>query len=183
MRSARVPVALARGTIAPSSPAVSLYGACQGVSAGRRIFFPSSVSLFDLKARFFVPTPPRSRRRAQEAVKVGRRTNLAACSAVARPHLDSSEHDGTLGAIGDDDQRGARLRARINRATTLYTVGPRTRTMMQSCASAAKLRSGGPILPFGIESQGNTSGSRHLEPSSATRHKRTDKAEIAGCLR
>jgi hypothetical protein len=32
--------------------------------------------------------------------------------------------------------------------------------MMQSCASAAKLRSGGPILPFGIESQGNTSGLR-----------------------
>ena len=42
--------------------------------------------------------------------------------------------------------------------------------MMQSYASAAKLRSGGPILPFGIESQGNTSGLRHLEPSSATRH-------------
>jgi len=45
--------------------------------------------------------------------------------------------------------------------------------MMQSYASAAKLRSGGPILPFGIESQGNTSGLRHLEPSSATCHQRT----------
>jgi hypothetical protein len=44
--------------------------------------------------------------------------------------------------------------------------------MMQSYASAAKLRSGGPILLFGIESQGNTSGLRHLEPSSATRHQR-----------
>ena len=33
--------------------------------------------------------------------------------------------------------------------------------MMQSCASAAKLRSGGPVLPIGIESQGNTSGLRH----------------------
>jgi hypothetical protein len=54
--------------------------------------------------------------------------------------------------------------------------------MMQSCASAAKLRSGGPILPFGIESQGNTSGPRHLEPSSAVRHKRTDFAEIVGCF-
>jgi hypothetical protein len=42
--------------------------------------------------------------------------------------------------------------------------------MMQSYASAAKLRSGGPILRFGIESQGNTSGLRHLEPSSATCH-------------
>ncbi len=34
------------------------------------------------------------------AVKVGRRANLAACSELARPYLDSSEHDGTLGAIG-----------------------------------------------------------------------------------
>ena len=34
------------------------------------------------------------------AVKVGRRTNLSACSALARPHLDGSEHDGTLDALG-----------------------------------------------------------------------------------
>src|SRR6478672_8198950 len=54
----------------------------------------------------------------------------------------------------DNDQRGARYRARVNRATTLYPVGPRTRTMMQSCASAAKLRSGGPILPFGVRAKG-----------------------------
>jgi hypothetical protein len=53
--------------------------------------------------------------------------------------------------------------------------------MMQSYASAAKLRSGGPILLFGIESQGNTSGLRHLEPSSATRHQRTARAETVGC--
>src|SRR5262249_20987284 len=100
--------------------------------------------------------------------------------AVARPHLDSSEHDGTLDAIGMTI-RGEPLAGAINRATTLYPVGPRTRTMMQSCASAAKLRSGGPILPFGIESQGNTSGPRHLEPSSAACHKRTDLAETVGC--
>ena len=31
---------------------------------------------------------------------------------------------------------------------------PRTRIMMQSCASAAKLRSGGPILPFGVRAKG-----------------------------
>jgi hypothetical protein len=38
----------------------------------------------------------------------------------------------------DDDWRGAPLSvARINRATTLYAVGPGTRTMMHSCASAA----------------------------------------------
>ena len=54
----------------------------------------------------------------------------------------------------DNDQRGARYRARFNRATTLYPVGPKTRTMMQSCASAAKLRSGGPILPVGMKAKG-----------------------------
>jgi hypothetical protein len=63
-------------------------------------FFPSSVSLFDLKARFFVPTRALLTSARAGAVKVGRRTNFAACSAVAWPHLDSSEHDGTLGAIG-----------------------------------------------------------------------------------
>src|SRR6267378_2229939 len=34
------------------------------------------------------------------AVKVGRRAHLAACSELARPYLDSSEHDDTLGAVG-----------------------------------------------------------------------------------
>jgi hypothetical protein len=77
-----------------------LYGACQGVSIGRRIFFPSSVSLFDLKVRFFVPTRALLTSARAGAVKVGRCTNLAACSAFARPHLDSFEHDGTLDAIG-----------------------------------------------------------------------------------
>ena len=150
-------------------------------SPERQILCPFRFLLFDLKARFFVPTRSSLTSSRAGAVKVGRRANLAACSELARPYLDSSEHDGTLGADRDDDQRGARFRARISRATTLYSVGPRTRTMMQSYASAAKLRSGGPILPFGIESQGNTSGLRHLEPSSATRHQRTNLAETVGC--
>src|SRR3974390_230632 len=34
------------------------------------------------------------------AVKVGRRTNLSICFALARPYLDSFEHDGTPGAVG-----------------------------------------------------------------------------------
>jgi hypothetical protein len=49
--------------------------------------------------------------------------------------------------------------------------------MMQSCASAAKLRSGGPILLFGIEAKETrrdpATSNRHRRP----RHKRTDKAE------
>jgi hypothetical protein len=52
------------------------------------------------ETQFFVPicaslTPARA-----GAVKVGRRANIAACSALARPHPDGFEHDGTLGAIG-----------------------------------------------------------------------------------
>jgi hypothetical protein len=109
--------------------------------------------LFDLEARFFVPTRASLTPTRAEAVKVGRRTNLTACSAFARPHLDSFEHDGTLGAIGMTIRGGARFRARINRAATLYPVGARTRTMMQLCASAAKLRDGGPILPFGMKAK------------------------------
>jgi hypothetical protein len=118
-------------------------------------FFSSPVSLFDLKGPFLRPDPHSLESARAGAVKVGRHANLAACSTLPRPHLDSFEHDGTAWCgSDDDDQRGARLRARINRATTLYSVGPRTRTMMQSCASAAKLRSGGPILPFGMKAKG-----------------------------
>src|SRR6516165_2726630 len=102
---------------------------------------------------------------------------LRSCEAIPR-QLRARRH----ACCGrDDDQRGARFRARINRATTLYPVGPRTRTMMQPCASAAKLRSGGPILFLGITAMAQI-GTRHLESSSATRHKRTDWAETVRCL-
>src|SRR4029078_8369376 len=68
--------------------------------------------------------------------------------------LTDFEHDGTLNAVAMTIRGETAFGARFNRATTLYQVGPRTRTMMQSCASAAKLRSGGPILPFGVRAKG-----------------------------
>ena len=71
---------------------------CQGVSARRRTSFISS--FVRSESRSFVPTRASPMSSRAEAVKVGRRTNLAACSALARPYLDSSEHDGTLGAVG-----------------------------------------------------------------------------------
>ena len=43
-----------------------------------------------------------------------------------------------------------------------------TRTMMQSCASAAKLRSGGPILPSGMKAK-----ETHRDPATSNRHRRT----------
>ena len=69
-------------------------------SPERQISCPSSVSLFDLEVRFFVPTRGSLTSSRAGAVKVGRRADLTACSELARPYLDSSEHDGTLGAIG-----------------------------------------------------------------------------------
>ena len=56
--------------------------------------------MFDLESRFFAPTRRIAKPARAGAVKVGRRTNLSACSALARPDLDGSEHDGTLDAIG-----------------------------------------------------------------------------------
>src|SRR5262245_26099563 len=67
-----------------------------------------------------------------------------------------------------DDQRGARFRGAINRATTLYPVGPGPEPR---CSHAHRQRSSEPADPFSpsaYESQGSTSGPRHLEPSSAT---------------
>jgi hypothetical protein len=56
--------------------------------------------LFDLKAGFFIPTRSSARPSRAGAVKVGCRTNFSTCFALARPYLDSFEHDGSLGAVG-----------------------------------------------------------------------------------
>src|ERR1700738_5633108 len=81
-------------------------------SAVERMFL-SFVSFFvRSESRFFVPTRSSARPSRAGAVKVGRCTNLSTCFALARPYLDSFEHDGPLGAGRDDDQRGARFRAR-----------------------------------------------------------------------
>src|SRR5512143_3070942 len=53
---------------------------------------------------------------------------------------------------GPGRSKGSPRSGRERRAAALYPVGlARTRTMMQPCASAAKLRGGGPILTSGIE--------------------------------
>lgn len=97
------------------------------------------------------------------------RSSLSPSSVAVRPHLDGPEHAGTLVVVGMTPSRGARRSRRdVNRTTTLYSVGQETRTMMQSCASVAKLRSGRPILPFGITAIEHPPDARHLEPSSAT---------------
>jgi len=47
--------------------------------------------------------------------------------------------------------RGELAIGRASRVTNLYSAGHEGRTMMQSCASAAKLRGGGPILNRGAK--------------------------------
>src|SRR5882757_3580283 len=84
----------------PTSRGFLVWGFLSRSLPERQIFCRSSVSLFDLKARFFVPTRGSLTSSRAGAVKVGRRANLAACSELARLYLDSFEHDGTLGAIG-----------------------------------------------------------------------------------
>src|SRR5271157_5267161 len=82
-------------------------------SFGRAAHLFSLVSFFvRSESPFLVPTRALLMSARAGAVKVGRRTNLAACSALARPHLDGFEHDGIAWCDRDDDQRGARLRAR-----------------------------------------------------------------------
>jgi hypothetical protein len=52
--------------------------------------------------------------------------------------------------------------------------------MMHTCASAARLRGGGPILHHGMKAK-VSAGPHHLESSSAIRSVRADRAEtVAG---
>ena len=105
----------------------NLYGVffVKGVPQGSYPF-SSSVSLFDPKARFLVPTTRwLSRRRAQE------QSGLAALAATGRLGLDGSESAGTLRRVGMTIGGEPACRARIDRAASLYSVGPETRTMMQ----------------------------------------------------
>jgi hypothetical protein len=102
-------------------------------------------------------------------------------SAFARPHLDSFKHDGTLGAI-EMTIRGEPAFGRDQSRHNLVFGGCKNPTMMQLCASAAKLRDGGPILPFGMKAM-----ETHRDPATSNHHRRprrkwTDWAETGGCL-
>ena len=122
-------------------------GLCLSRSSTDGVIFP--LFLCSIRKPVSLSRPAlRSRRRAQD-----RRTDLVACFALARLHLDGSEHDGPLGAVGRRSE-GSPLSGRNQSRHNLVSGGSRTRTTMQSCASAAKLRSGGPILPIGIKAKG-----------------------------
>ena len=84
----------------------------------------SSGSLFDLKAVSSSRPAICSRRRAQEPSRSAVAPTFPAFSALARSHLDGSEHDGTLGAIGTTIRGKLAIGRADHRATTLYSVGP-----------------------------------------------------------
>src|ERR1700730_6300372 len=120
---------------------------------------------------FFVPDPQYCKAGARRSCKgwPSHQPFYALCACQA--NLDSSEHGRTLDAVG----MTIRGEPACGRAYQ-YSVGPRIRTIMQSCASAAD--------PFFSSAQKPwfEPGPRHLEPSSATRHKRADWAETVRCL-
>ena len=90
---------LSASRLEPLAPCMGLSESSRDLSSPPLSFF-RPIPLFDRGDHPFVPTRTSLTPARAEAVKVGRRTNLTACPAVARPHLDSFEHDGTLGAIG-----------------------------------------------------------------------------------
>jgi hypothetical protein len=120
-------------------------------------------------SRFDRGTVSPSRPRLQVApraavVKAGRRPPPEA----ARSGLDGGEHGamlfwsgGAIGVIATGRIRGelaCRLRALKRSAATLYSVRPffGSGTMMQSCASTAKLRRAGPFYKSGTKAMGGS---------------------------
>jgi len=119
-----------------------------------QVVCPSSVSLFDLEARFFVPTRGSRTSSRAEAVKVGRRANFAACSELARPYLDSFEHDGTLGAIGMTIE-GSPLIGRADQSRhNLVSGGSKDPNHDAVIRIGSEAPGGGPILESGVEHHG-----------------------------
>jgi hypothetical protein len=87
-------------------------------------------------------------------------------SATARPVLDGSEHDGTVGVVGTTTSRGACVWCTKDRATSLYSAGAETRThdaVMRIGSEAPRRRTHSAQRH---EKPWFLSGPRHLEPSS-----------------
>ena len=116
---------------------------------------------------FLRPDPQYCKPTRAGAVKVGRRPNLAAYSALARPYLDSFEDDGTLSAVGmtirgEPAFLGADQIA--PRPCIRWVQDPNHDALMRIGGEAPRRRT----HSFSRhESQGGRSGPRHLEPSSA----------------
>src|SRR5215471_4340871 len=120
-----------------------------------------------------ITTIPRGARHQAQSIPIYL-FDLTATISSSRPKkrlaLDGREHSGRL--VGSRDlmlpittiPRGARHQARASRRKLVFGRSVRIATMMQSCASAAKLRGGGPILRRGSKTKSQVG----LPPPQAT---------------
>src|SRR5437660_11500603 len=109
-----------------------------------------------------------------EAVKIGRRTNLAACFALARPYLDGFEHDGTLNAVAMTIRGEPAFGARFNRnLVSGRSKDPNHDAVMRIGSEAPKRRTHSSIRR---ESQGasrdSATSNRHRRPVTSVRTSR-----------
>jgi len=73
---------------------------CQGVRQCNACFCPSSVFFVRSESPFLRPDPQQRQAVARRSCQGWPLHHLSTCFALARPYLDSFEHDGPLGAVG-----------------------------------------------------------------------------------
>jgi len=138
--------------------------------------FVSCISLFDRACDISSSRPDFAGALRGAAVKGGRRPSRSdlplTAASTAPDSLISGRHGRRVPACPDRQRRryrGELAIGRASRATNLYSADPRVDTTMQSCASAAKLRGGGPILNRGakaiVQRRVAATSVRHLQPS------------------
>ena len=129
-------------------------------------FFPSPKFLCPIWKPVSSLRSTSGRRRAQELSRLAVAPTLPCAAIVARPCLESSEHAGSMMMVGITFEGSPRVAHECSCGVLVFG-GPKTRTMMQSCASAAKLRGGGPILFHGIRAMGD-----QRDTATSNRHRR-----------
>ena len=107
-----------------------------------------AVSLLDLERARFVARPKCSRGAG------ARRSGQGWRASATRKVLDGSEHDGRLAVVGMTMSRGARVWCHEIRATSLYSVGPETRTMMQYAHRQRSSEAADPFSEAALEAIG-----------------------------
>jgi hypothetical protein len=135
----------------------------------------SCISLFDRACDISSSRPDFAGALRGVAVKGGRRPSRSDLPLTAASTGQTRSFGTTRGRVpARSDRQRRRYRGelaigRASRATNLYSADPRVDTTMQSCASAAKLRGGGPILNRGakaiVQRRVAATSVRHLQPS------------------
>src|ERR1700737_500930 len=136
------------------------------------------IPLFDRADHPFVPTRNSLTPARAEAVKVGRRTNLTACPAVARPHLTASSTTARLVRSGWRSE-GSSLSGADQSRHNLVSGGPED----PNHDAAMRIGSEAPKRRTHSFPRHNSHGTNRDPPPRTVigdRHKRTDWAETVG---